>query len=185
MDDFAFPDEENLLKMQKEYEKVLGGKNVVSSLSLSKNGRLSEQLFFDDADFGVDDKSDSVQIIAVWGFVFEIPETFFVKLIEKFINVDAARFALLKRRDNLFFDDFFHRGDDFFGQTFRNLVNGKIFPSPSFSEIRAFISTSAKTLGTPPFTSVLYFVFLLVICNPKISPSTLTVSPPFLRSYFI
>ena len=26
MDDFAFPDEENLLKMQKEYEKVLGGK---------------------------------------------------------------------------------------------------------------------------------------------------------------
>lgn len=31
MDDFAFPDEENLLKMQKEYEKVLGGKNVVSS----------------------------------------------------------------------------------------------------------------------------------------------------------
>ena len=39
MDDFAFPDEENLLKMQKEYEKVLGGKNVVSSLSLSKNGR--------------------------------------------------------------------------------------------------------------------------------------------------
>ena len=39
MDDFAFPDEENLLKMQKEYEKVLGGKTVVSSLSLSKNGR--------------------------------------------------------------------------------------------------------------------------------------------------
>ena len=37
MDDFAFPDEENLLKMQKEYEKVLGGKNVVSALSLSKN----------------------------------------------------------------------------------------------------------------------------------------------------
>lgn len=78
MDDFAFPDEENLLKMQKEYEKVLGGKNVVSSLSLSKNGRLSEQLFFDDADFGVDDKSDSVQIIAAWGLVFEILETFFV-----------------------------------------------------------------------------------------------------------
>lgn len=37
MDDFAFPDEENLLKMQKEYEKVLGRKNVVSSLSMSKN----------------------------------------------------------------------------------------------------------------------------------------------------
>lgn len=45
MDDFALPDEENLLKMQKEYEKVLGGKNVVSSLSLSKNGGCDEQLF--------------------------------------------------------------------------------------------------------------------------------------------
>ena len=42
MDDFAFPDEENLLKMQKEYEKVLGGKTVVSSLSLSKNGGKDE-----------------------------------------------------------------------------------------------------------------------------------------------
>ena len=32
MDDFAFPDEENLLKMQKEYEKVLGGKNSYESI---------------------------------------------------------------------------------------------------------------------------------------------------------
>ena len=45
MDDFAFPDEENLLKMQKEYEKVLGGKNVVSSLSLSKNGGCRNNYF--------------------------------------------------------------------------------------------------------------------------------------------
>lgn len=75
MDDFAFPDEENLLKMQKEYEKVLGGKNVVSSLSMSKTAAVGTTIF-DDADFGVDDKSDSVQIVAVWGFVFEIPETF-------------------------------------------------------------------------------------------------------------
>ena len=44
MDDFAFPDEENLLKMQKEYEK-LGGKNVVSSLSLSKNGGCRNNYF--------------------------------------------------------------------------------------------------------------------------------------------
>ena len=41
MDDFAFPDEENLLKMQK----VLGGKNVVSSLSLSKNGGCRNNYF--------------------------------------------------------------------------------------------------------------------------------------------
>lgn len=46
MDDFAFPDEENLLKMQKEYEKVLGGKNVVSSLSLSKNGGCRRNNYF-------------------------------------------------------------------------------------------------------------------------------------------
>ena len=45
MDDFAFPDEENLLKMQKEYEKVLVGKNVVSSLSLSKNGGCRNNYF--------------------------------------------------------------------------------------------------------------------------------------------
>lgn len=45
MDDFAFPDEENLLKMQKEYEKVLGEKNVVSSLSLSKNGGCRNNYF--------------------------------------------------------------------------------------------------------------------------------------------
>ena len=45
MDDFAFPDEENLLKMQKEYEKVLGGKNVVWSLSLSKNGGCRNNYF--------------------------------------------------------------------------------------------------------------------------------------------
>lgn len=45
MDDFAFPDEENLLKMQKEYEKVLGGKNVVPSLSLSKNGGCRNNYF--------------------------------------------------------------------------------------------------------------------------------------------
>lgn len=45
MDDFAFPDEENLLKMQKEYEKVLSGKNVVSSLSLSKNGGCRNNYF--------------------------------------------------------------------------------------------------------------------------------------------
>lgn len=45
MDDFAFPDEENLLKMQKEYEKVLDGKNVVSSLSLSKNGGCRNNYF--------------------------------------------------------------------------------------------------------------------------------------------
>lgn len=45
MDDFAFPDEENLLKMQEEYEKVLGGKNVVSSLSLSKNGGCRNNYF--------------------------------------------------------------------------------------------------------------------------------------------
>lgn len=45
MDDFAFPDEENLLKMQKEYEKVLGGKNVVSSLLLSKNGGCRNNYF--------------------------------------------------------------------------------------------------------------------------------------------
>lgn len=45
MDDFAFPDEENLLKMQKEYEKVLGGKNVVSPLSLSKNGGCRNNYF--------------------------------------------------------------------------------------------------------------------------------------------
>lgn len=45
MDDFAFPDEENLLKMQKEYEKVLGGKNVVSSLSLSENGGCRNNYF--------------------------------------------------------------------------------------------------------------------------------------------
>lgn len=45
MDDFAFPDEENLLKMQKEYEKVLGRKNVVLSLSLSKNGGCRNNYF--------------------------------------------------------------------------------------------------------------------------------------------
>lgn len=45
MDDFAFPDEENLLKMQKEYEKILGGKNVVASLSLSKNGGCRNNYF--------------------------------------------------------------------------------------------------------------------------------------------
>lgn len=45
MDDFAFPDEENLLKMKKEYEKVLGGKTVVSSLSLSKNGGCRNNYF--------------------------------------------------------------------------------------------------------------------------------------------
>lgn len=45
MDDFAFPDEENLLKMQKEYEKVLGGKNVVSSLSLSKTAAVGTTIF--------------------------------------------------------------------------------------------------------------------------------------------
>jgi len=45
MDDFAFPNEENLLKMQKEYEKVLGRKNVVSSLSLSKNGGCRNNYF--------------------------------------------------------------------------------------------------------------------------------------------
>ena len=45
MDDFAFPDEENLLKMQKENETVLGGKNVVSSLSLSKNGGCRNNYF--------------------------------------------------------------------------------------------------------------------------------------------
>lgn len=45
MDDFAFPDEENLLKMQKEYEKVLGGKTVVSSLSLSKTAAVGTTIF--------------------------------------------------------------------------------------------------------------------------------------------
>lgn len=45
MDDFAFPDEENLLKMQKEYEKVLGGKTLFRRFRCRKTAAVGTTIF--------------------------------------------------------------------------------------------------------------------------------------------
>lgn len=45
MDDFAFPDEETVQEMQREYENVLNRKNSVSALSVTQNGENRNRYF--------------------------------------------------------------------------------------------------------------------------------------------